>query len=390
MQGTLNTFHFAGVGSMNGTLGMPRTEELMHCTQCISRPLTTFVWKGDVFDNGISMVGCKLGDIVDHATIVYSDVLHAAVPSRDRPWVALAQRLNMPKLITTKGWVMRVTLSPRKVFVRKLDYSAVLKVLMKHEEIAAVTFSPETHHEWVIRMAPASPTTTMCERLQTSIEKAHAGLRDGGVSADHVAHLAAELHARNTLSRLLKTLLIQGTASIREIGNIKKTKEMSAHQDAPCKEIVATAAGSCLYDLAAFPQVDWTRVVTNDVMDVYNRLGIDAAARVLFRELKKVLTPSGSGFDTRHISTLVHAMCRSGNVVRMDRHGINRSNISVYQAASFEEAIRQLTRASAAGLTNPASDISSCTITGGLGPVGTGFIEVLPYVSKNSALTISL
>jgi methyl coenzyme M reductase alpha subunit len=125
-------------------------------------------------------------------------------------------------------------------------------------------------------------------------------------------------------------------------------------------------------------------------MDVYNRLGIDAAARVLFRELKKVLTPSGSGFDTRHISTLVHAMCRSGNVVRMDRHGINRSNISVYQAASFEEAIRQLTRASAAGLTNPASDISSCTITGGLGPVGTGFIEVLPYVSKNSALTISL
>ena len=40
-QMTLKTFHFAGVASMNVTLGVPRIKEIINATKCISTPIIT-------------------------------------------------------------------------------------------------------------------------------------------------------------------------------------------------------------------------------------------------------------------------------------------------------------------------------------------------------------
>jgi DNA-directed RNA polymerase III subunit RPC1 len=38
---TLKTFHFAGVASMNVTLGVPRINEIINATKLISTPIIT-------------------------------------------------------------------------------------------------------------------------------------------------------------------------------------------------------------------------------------------------------------------------------------------------------------------------------------------------------------
>lgn len=40
-QMTLKTFHFAGVASMNVTLGVPRVKEIINASKTISTPITT-------------------------------------------------------------------------------------------------------------------------------------------------------------------------------------------------------------------------------------------------------------------------------------------------------------------------------------------------------------
>ena len=46
-QMTLNTFHFAGVASMNITLGVPRIKEIINASKKISTPIITVCLEND-------------------------------------------------------------------------------------------------------------------------------------------------------------------------------------------------------------------------------------------------------------------------------------------------------------------------------------------------------
>jgi len=74
---TLKTFHFAGVASMNVTLGVPRINEIINATKIISTPIitTTLVNQNDAISARIvkgRLETTVLGDICKYIKEVYS------------------------------------------------------------------------------------------------------------------------------------------------------------------------------------------------------------------------------------------------------------------------------------------------------------------------------
>ncbi|NBO46931.1 MAG: hypothetical protein EBU85_08015, partial [Actinobacteria bacterium] len=90
------------------------------------------------------------------------------------------------------------------------------------------------------------------------------------------------------------------------------------------EEYVVDVRGSNLAQVAMLHAVDMRRVVSNNVMTVYETLGITAASQVLFQELHACLSASGSRVDERLIKLVVDVMTHNGFVMPISRHGLNR------------------------------------------------------------------
>ena len=74
---TLKTFHFAGVASMNVTLGVPRIKEIMNAASNISTPIITARLENDKSVIAARIVKgriekTELGDIAEYIKEVYS------------------------------------------------------------------------------------------------------------------------------------------------------------------------------------------------------------------------------------------------------------------------------------------------------------------------------
>merc|ERR1712228_949342 len=74
-QMTLNTFHFAGRGEMNVTLGIPRLREiLMVASTNIKTPSLTIPFQEDISDEGkeavkVKMNRCSIADVLEYVQV---------------------------------------------------------------------------------------------------------------------------------------------------------------------------------------------------------------------------------------------------------------------------------------------------------------------------------
>jgi len=122
--------------------------------------------------------------------------------------------------------------------------------------------------------------------------------------------------------------------------------------------------------------------LSNHIHEVYKVLGIDAAAAVLFREIKLVLSFDGTFIDSRHILMIVDSITHSGRLIPMSRHGIQMTESSPLLMASFEQTIEVLTRAFWHGSEDPIKGISEAVMLGMPIPAGTGPMDIVPAPYK--------
>jgi hypothetical protein len=117
--------------------------------------------------------------------------------------------------------------------------------------------------------------------------------------------------------------------------------------------------------------VDWLQSVCNNVCEVNELLGIEAAATVMYGELSAVMGHHGS----RHILTLVNAMTRGGFVMPVTRHGMRRRTRDCPLAlATFEQTPDVIFEAALRGDADPLAGPSENILAGQRAPLGTGFV----------------
>jgi len=141
-------------------------------------------------------------------------------------------------------------------------------------------------------------------------------------------------------------------------------------------EWMIETSGSNLSKVLAIPHVDPTRTISNNIHEVANVLGIEAARNVLIKEILEVLNEQGLEVDYRHISLIADIMTSRGIVLPVGRHGIVGFKTSVLAKAAFEITVPTIAEAAAKGLSDELLGVTENVIVGSTIPVGTGMVQI--------------
>jgi DNA-directed RNA polymerase subunit A" len=164
----------------------------------------------------------------------------------------------------------------------------------------------------------------------------------------------------------LKKLVLAGIKEIRRV-IIRKEGE----------EYVLYTEGSNLKKVMKVKGVDFTRTTTNNIYEIYEVLGIEAARNAVIKEAISTLEEQGLEVDIRHIMLVADAMTSDGELKQIGRHGVAGEKQSILARAAFEMTVNNLLDAAVRGDIDSLSGITENIIVGQPIKLGTGDVELV-------------
>jgi DNA-directed RNA polymerase II subunit RPB1 len=189
---------------------------------------------------------------------------------------------------------------------------------------------------------------------------------------DAVAALKALEH------NMVSHLVLKGIPGIKKVSmrsQERKEYSVATGRFHTLKEWILETDGSNLQELLCHPNVDATRVISNDVWEIYEAFGVEAARVALYNEIMDVIRESSVNY--RHLSLLIDTMTHKGSLMSIDRHGINRGDVGPLAKSSFEETTDMLNNAGVFSDYDKINGVSANIMLGQLPPCGTGDSEIL-------------
>ena len=162
------------------------------------------------------------------------------------------------------------------------------------------------------------------------------------------------------------------SAKIKGIDDIKRViirKEREGH--------ILYTEGSNLKRILELDEVDPAETTTNNIMEIADVLGIEAARMSIFMEAKKTLAEQGLNVDPRHLMLVADVMSVSGSVRAIGRHGVSGEKSSVLARAAFEITANHLLNAGITGEIEPLKGVAENIIIGQPITLGTGAVELV-------------
>ncbi|MEM4281401.1 MAG: DNA-directed RNA polymerase subunit A' [Candidatus Caldarchaeum sp.] len=160
-----------------------------------------------------------------------------------------------------------------------------------------------------------------------------------------------------------------------KVKGIRRIKKATVFKEK--ERYVIRTEGSNLREIMEVPGVDWRKVKTNDIYEISEVLGIEAARNVIVEEAKEVMEDQGLDVDIRHLLLLADMMTVSGSVRQIGRHGVVKLKSSVLARAAYEISVQTLLEAAARGETDRLKGNVERILIGREIPVGTGMVTLL-------------
>ena len=174
-----------------------------------------------------------------------------------------------------------------------------------------------------------------------------------------------EIRELRLLADKVRDLQISGIKGIGKVIIRKDDKEWIIHTE-----------GSNLKEILDMDGIDHVRTTTNNIHEIGEVLGIEAARQSIINEAQNTLSEQGLSVDVRHIMLVADIMTSEGHVKSIGRHGISGEKSSVLARAAFEETGKHLLHASIRGEVDDLTGIIENIIIGQPIPLGTGSVGV--------------
>ena len=142
-------------------------------------------------------------------------------------------------------------------------------------------------------------------------------------------------------------------------------------------EFVIWTAGSNLKGVLELKEVDETRTTTNDIFEIAEMFGIEAARQAITNESLKVIENQGLDIDIRHIMFISDVMTTTGVIKSITRSCITSEKESVLARASFETPLKHIINASLIGEVDRLNSVVENVMLNQPVPVGTGLPGLL-------------
>ncbi|KAK4741842.1 hypothetical protein SAY87_025430 [Trapa incisa] len=331
-QMTLKTFHFAGVASMNVTLGVPRIKEIINGSKKILTPIITAELDRD--------------DNVNVARVVKGRI--------DK--TVLGQISKSIEIVQT----------PR-------SGSVVIKLDMNRIEELHLNIDANTVRESILLTPKIKP-----KQLQIKVLDARKLEVVPSVSQSNF-HFA--LHA---LKNALPMVIVKGIKTVeRAVVNKGKEKYRDKNGEENEREKYSLVVeGTGLKEVMGIEGVNGRKTKSNHIMEIQQILGIEAARKSIIDEIQFIMSNHGMSIDIRHMMLLADLMTSRGEVLGITRNGIQKMDKSVLMLASFEKTADHLFNASSSGKADKIEGVSECIIMGVPVQLGTGILKVIQRAEK--------
>ncbi|MFA4955568.1 MAG: DNA-directed RNA polymerase subunit A'' [Candidatus Methanoperedens sp.] len=147
-------------------------------------------------------------------------------------------------------------------------------------------------------------------------------------------------------------------------------------------EYVLYTEGSMLKEVLAIDGIDATRTRTNNVNEIFEVMGIEAARQALINEATDTLKEQGLNVDIRHIMLVSDIMTVDGDVKPIGRHGISGEKASVLARAAFEVTVNHLLDSGMRGDVDELRGVTENVIVGQPIRLGTGNVKLIARKAK--------
>lgn len=159
------------------------------------------------------------------------------------------------------------------------------------------------------------------------------------------------------------------------VSGIKEIKRVIIRKEGD--EYVLYTEGSNLKKVMKEPGIDFTRTVTNNIYEIYEVLGIEAARNAVINEAISTLEEQGLEVDRRHIMLVADVMTADGELKQIGRHGVAGEKQSILARAAFEMTVNNLLDAAVRGEVDELKGITENIIVGQPIKLGTGDVELV-------------
>lgn len=389
-----DTFHLAGVASKsNVTRGVPRIEEILRLTKNPKNPSLTVFLKP--LDEGNQERANTLSNMMEHTRLsdvvssieIYFDPLdtNTYIPedqtlmSQFNEFEKLVEECNdapvASRAVSKSKWIIRMELDPEVLLDKNItmdDVNFAIKQSSYGNDINCV-YSDFNSDKLVFRI-----------RLNSTVfqKGKKRGVVESLDQSDEIYML------RNFQDNLLNNIVLRG---INGINNVlaRKIQNMVVKDDGKYvrKDTwVLDTTGSNLLDTLGVDYIDVKRTVSNDIKEVFDVLGIEAARQVIHNELVEVMEFSGVYINYHHTSLLCDRMTSNRNMVSIFRTGIIEDNIGPVAKATFEVHTEVLLDAARHADFDHMRGVSANVMCGQNGYYGTSAFQLVLDMSEMEKL----
>jgi DNA-directed RNA polymerase II subunit RPB1 len=361
---TLNTFHSAGTAKANATSGVPRIEELLSASANPKRPGNTVYLRPDISSDQDATISkmkdiqrTTLRDITKSVRIYYDPPSNGTVVEEDMDILALYQEFTVSQGETcVSPWIMRIELNDAEQAARNMtDLTQVVTKLQNEKSLRIVNciHSNISGTKLILRLSFDANVVKNPTMLRFLEDKVLDTVLTG-------VHGVGGVHLRKVKNELVYDEKVAGYSQ----------KE----------QYVLDVDGTNLYQLMVFPGVDGTRTFSNDIHEINDVFGIEAARLAIFEECSEVFVQEKVNYH--HLSVLVDSMTFSGRIVAVNRFGMNKNETGVLARSSFEETSKNMFNAAMGAEFDTMRGVSANIMFGQKPPCGTGFVDILVDESR--------
>ncbi|MGC8936002.1 MAG: DNA-directed RNA polymerase subunit A'' [Candidatus Methanomethylicaceae archaeon] len=219
--------------------------------------------------------------------------------------------------------------------------------------------------------------------------------QDKGIELEYVARALERLKVGNVEIEGNNIIITPATTSpdkikrLRErildlrLKGIKGIKRVLVQKEGD--EYVLHTDGSNLSAVLQVKGIDPHKVYTNNISEIAEVLGIEAARSAIIKEAFQVLDQQGLDVDMRHVILIADLMTCTGKIRQIGRHGVSGEKSSVLARAAFEVTVKHLLDAAAHGEEDALEGVTENVIVGQSIPLGTGVVELFMRFPKEGA-----
>jgi DNA-directed RNA polymerase beta' subunit len=386
---TLNTFHLSGVASKsNVTRGVPRIEEILRLTKNPKNPsLTVFLKPIDETERDRAT---QYANMLEHTKLIdVTKSVQICFDPNDRSTTIIEDRLLLEQYYEFEDIVLDCMDQPldptgqKSKWIIRLEFDAET-LLEKNITMDDIHFAITNSHGNDISCVYSdynSNNLVFRIRLNSSIfnkTKKQKGIPDTLDQSDEIYML------RNFQETLLNNIVLRGIHGIKNVQPRKLqnyvVKDEGKYSQ---KDIwILDTTGTNLLDVLAFDFIDSLRTYSNDIKEVFDVLGIEAARQTIYNELFEVMEFAGVYINYHHLSLLCDRMTSTQNMVSIFRSGILNDDIGPISKSTFEVHTEVLLNASRHADFDHMRGVSANVMMGQMGVFGTGCFKLILDMEK--------